>query len=86
LERESAAGGSDEHIGEEVGDLLFAVVNLSRKLGCDPRAALEKANEKFTRRFSAIESLAAERGIDVGRAGLEVLDGLWNEVKEKEAG
>jgi MazG family protein len=85
LERESEAGGPKERLSEEVGDLLFAVINLSRKLGCDPRAALECANEKFTRRFRAIESLAAERGIDVGRSGLDVLDRLWNEVKEKES-
>lgn len=73
-------------VAEEIGDLLFAVVNLARKAGCDPRAALEGANARFTERFRAIERLAAERGIDVGSAGLEVLDGLWNEVKAGEGG
>ena len=66
---------------EEIGDLLFAVVNLARKLGVEPGQALEQANEKFRNRFAAVEQLAAQRGIDVGDAGLEVLDRLWNEVK-----
>jgi MazG family protein len=68
----------------ELGDLLFAVVNLSRKLGVHPALALDRANVKFARRFHAIERLAAERGIDVHTAGLEVLDGLWDEVKDRE--
>lgn len=66
---------------EETGDLLFAVVNLARKLGVDPRAALERANAKFADRFARLESLAAERGIDVGRSTLETLDRLWEDVK-----
>jgi len=81
LEAEVAADGDDDRIREEVGDLLFAVVNLARKLGCDPRAALEQANAKFERRFRGIERLAAERGVDVHAAGLEVLDQLWDETK-----
>ena len=68
-------------MGDELGDLLFAVVNLSRKLGIDPRAALEQANDKFTRRFEAVERLAEQRGLDLGRAGLAELDRLWDEVK-----
>jgi len=68
---------------DELGDLLFAVVNLARKLEIDPRAALERANEKFTRRFEALERLAAERGVEVGRAKLEELDRLWDEVKTR---
>jgi nucleoside triphosphate diphosphatase len=71
---------SDELV-EEIGDLLFAAVNLARKAGIQPGPALDRANRKFLRRFEEIELLAAERGIDVSAAGLEVLDGLWNEVK-----
>jgi len=71
---------SDELI-DEVGDLLFAVVNLARKAGVHAEPALEKANRKFRHRFEQMEELAASRGIDVESAGLEVLDGLWNEVK-----
>jgi nucleoside triphosphate diphosphatase len=66
---------------EEVGDLLFAVVNLARKAGVQPGPALDRANRKFRDRFEALERLAEERGIDVSSAGLEVLDGLWDEVK-----
>ena len=65
----------------EIGDLLFAVVNLARKAGVQPGLALDRANRKFRQRFEGMERLAAERGIDVPSAGLEVLDGLWNEVK-----
>lgn len=68
----------------ELGDLLFAVVNLCRKVGVHPSLALDKANAKFQSRFEAIERLAAERGIDVKTAGLEALDKLWDEVKAGE--
>ncbi|HEY3012717.1 MAG TPA: nucleoside triphosphate pyrophosphohydrolase [Gemmatimonadales bacterium] len=70
---------------DEVGDLLFAVVNLARKAKVQPGPALDRANRKFRRRFEEIERLAAERGIDVASAGLEVLDGLWDEVKTANA-
>jgi MazG family protein len=66
---------------EEIGDLLFAAVNLARKAGVQPGPALDGANRKFRRRFEEIERRAGERGIDVSTAGLEVLDGLWEEVK-----
>jgi MazG family protein len=69
----------------ELGDLLFAVVNLCRKCDVHAALALDKANEKFVRRWTAIEALAADRGIDVPSAGLEVLDRLWDEVKRLEA-
>ena len=74
-------GVPDLRLEEELGDLLFSVVNLCRKLGVHPSLALDKANVKFATRFHAIEALAKRRGIDVPAAGLEVLDGLWNEVK-----
>jgi len=69
----------------ELGDLLFAVVNLCRKSGVHAALALDKANEKFVRRWTSIERLAAERGIDVPSAGLDALDRLWDEVKDAEA-
>jgi MazG family protein len=74
-------GVPDPLLEEELGDLLFAVVNLSRKLGVHPALALDKANLKFAARFQGIERLAKERGIDVTSAGLETLDALWDEVK-----
>jgi nucleoside triphosphate diphosphatase len=73
-----------EDLIDEIGDLLFAVVNLARKAGVQPGPALDRANRKFRRRFEAIERLAAERGIDVASAGLEVLDELWDEVKARD--
>jgi ATP diphosphatase len=78
----SPHGVPDERLEEELGDLLFAVVNLSRKLGVHPSLALDKANVKFAARFQGIERLARERGIDVRTAGLETLDALWEEVKK----
>ena len=68
----------------ELGDLLFAVVNLCRKAGVHASLALDKANAKFERRFQEIERLAKERGIDVAHAGLEKLDALWDEAKHAE--
>ena len=68
----------------ELGDLLFAVVNLCRKAGVHASIALDKANAKFERRFREIERLAKERGIDVPHAGLEKLDALWDEAKRAE--
>jgi nucleoside triphosphate diphosphatase len=73
--------GPTDELVNEVGDLLFAVVNLARKAGVEPGLALDRANRKFRQRFEEMERLAAERGIDVQSAGLDVLDGLWEEVK-----
>ena len=85
LDRETRKG-KREAIEDEIGDVLFAVVNLARKLEIDPRAALEKANDKFQRRFRAVKRLAAERGIEMGSATLEQLDRLWDEVKAPRSG
>lgn len=71
-------------VEDELGDLLFAVVNLCRKAGVHPANALDRANIKFARRFGAVERLAGERGIRVGEATLEQLDALWDEVKLEE--
>ena len=80
LEGETGTG-KRERLEDEVGDLLFAIVNLARKLAIDPRAALERANDKFQRRFEAVEQLAEARGLELGRASLEELDRMWDEVK-----
>src|SRR3954468_3843281 len=74
-------GVPDDRLEEELGDLLFSVVNLCRKLGVHPSLALDKANVKFATRFQGIEALAKTRGIDVKTVGLEALDRLWDEVK-----
>ncbi|MDB4952405.1 MAG: mazG [Gemmatimonadetes bacterium] len=73
-----------DRLEDELGDLLFAVVNLIRLAGADPTAALARANAKFSRRFGALERLAPGRGVVLGEAGLPELDALWDEVKRRE--
>ena len=73
-------------IEAELGDLLFACVNLCRKAGVHASLALDRANAKFTERFTRMEETAAARGIDVRSAGLEALDAVWDEVKSREPG
>lgn len=68
---------------EEIGDLLFAAVNLARKLGIDAETALGAATRKFERRFRAVEQLAGERGLALESASLDALDALWEEVKRR---
>jgi nucleoside triphosphate diphosphatase len=75
------APAPSDALEEEIGDLLFAVVNLARKAGVQPGPALDGANRKFRDRFEAVEQLAETRGVELHGAGLEVLDGLWDEVK-----
>jgi len=65
----------------ELGDLLFACVNLCRKAGVHASLALDGANAKFEARFRRIESMCRERGIALSDAGLDVLDALWDEAK-----
>ena len=69
---------------EELGDLLFAVVNLARKLEVDAEVALGGATRKFARRFIGVEELARTRGIGIAGSPLEALDLLWDEVKAAE--
>jgi uncharacterized protein YabN with tetrapyrrole methylase and pyrophosphatase domain len=67
----------------ELGDLLFACVNLCRKLGVHSSLALDRANANFQRRFEEVERIAASRGLQIGEAGLEALDAIWDEVKRE---
>ena len=73
--------GDKENQREELGDVLFSAVNVARFLDIDSEHALYDACDKFTDRFSKVESLANERGIDMKTASLSVLDSLWDEVK-----
>ncbi len=73
--------GDTAAVADELGDLLFAVVNVARHLDVDPEAALRAAAGKFRRRFEAVERLAAERGIDLHETDLGALDELWDEIK-----
>ena len=70
-----------ENQREELGDVLFSAVNVARFLNIDSEHALYDACDKFTDRFSSVEKLANERGIDMKTAPLSVLDFLWDEVK-----
>jgi len=70
-----------ERTEEELGDLLFAVVNLVRLAGGHSATVLERANRKFVGRFERLEALAAERGVVLGQATLEELDAIWDEIK-----
>lgn len=79
--REAMEQGDSAALEEELGDLLFAVVNLTRLAGSHPDRALDRANRKFQKRFELLEDLALERGISLTDASLEVLDGLWEELK-----
>ena len=81
-EVESGATGHLSRAEEEMGDLLFAITNLSRKLGIEPESALRRANEKFTTRFDAVERAFAARGRMLGEATLEEMEAEWQRVKE----
>ncbi len=81
-ELEGAVGTRDqEHIEEELGDLLFSLVNLARHLDVDPEKALTGANAKFERRFRIMEAAIAEDGRNMRRLGLEELEHLWRKAK-----
>ena len=79
-----AEGAEASAVSAEVGDLLFAVVNVSRHLGIEPEAALRSAVAKFRRRFEHVEALARDRGVDLVASNLDVLDALWDEAKAAE--
>jgi ATP diphosphatase len=76
--------GRREHAIAEVGDLLFAAVNLARHLDADPEATLRATNQKFERRFAAIERALAERGKTPAQSTLAEMDALWDAAKVAE--
>jgi nucleoside triphosphate diphosphatase len=83
--RREVEAGSTGHLSraeEEMGDLLFAITNLSRKLGIEPEAALRRANEKFTKRFDALERAFASRGRMLSDATLGEMEAEWQRIKE----
>ncbi len=79
---ESVAKGSADEVEEELGDVLFSLINYARYLGVDPETALEKSNRKFKRRFEYIEAQAPRSLTDMT---LPEMDGLWDEAKAKES-
>lgn len=74
----------DDRVEEELGDLLFAAVNVARLLDLHPSTALERASAKFASRFRSVLELAERRGIDPANATLDQLDDLWNIVKAED--
>lgn len=76
--------GNTQNASMELGDLLFAIVNLSRFINTNPEEALNNATTKFIKRFSKVEKKAIEKGIIMEKASLEELDLLWDEVKREE--
>ena len=83
LKAEVSNGGGADRLEDEVGDLLFAVVNLARHIDIEPEQALRRANAKFERRFKAVESALAERGKTPRTSDLQEMDALWNEAKRQ---
>lgn len=81
---EAMQGENSEHITEEFGDLLFALVNLARFLALDPEAALRKAVNKFADRFKKVEKTVQENSQDMHTMTLEELDEIWETVKTAE--
>jgi MazG family protein len=77
-------GGSQEKMEEEIGDLLFTVVNVARFLGVDPEQALRRTNAKFRARFAEVENGLAARGRDFRQTTIEEMEELWQQAKSKE--
>ena len=79
--KEAIANGDSNHIEEELGDVLFSAVNVSRFVKTDAEKALYNACEKFISRFSKMEELANEQNIKIEQTSLEDLDKLWEKAK-----
>ncbi len=80
--KEALKGGDSIQIEDELGDLLFSVVNVARFCKTDAETALEKSTKKFVARYTIVEKLAEEKGIDMKSSPIEVLDELWEEAKK----
>jgi ATP diphosphatase len=81
---EAATSGERHRVEDEIGDLLFATANLARHYGVDPEAALRRTNQKFERRFGAVEQAVAEDGRHPSSASLAEMEALWVQAKERE--
>lgn len=83
--REAMGTGDRAQMEHELGDLLFSVVNLARKLGLEAESALAAANERFTARFTGVEEKLSQQGLSMGSATLAQMDAAWDEVKRESA-
>jgi len=82
IREEVTKDANPERVEEEVGDLLFSIAQLARQLGVEPETALRKANDKFTRRFTAMETGIAGSGRSMQQMTLEEMEREWEKVKE----
>lgn len=82
--RQAISNADRENITEELGDILFSAVNVSRFIKTDAEEALTAASDKFLSRFTKVELLSAERGMDMKSVGIDELDRLWDEAKSAE--
>lgn len=80
---EAVASANPDAIEDEIGDVLFSVINLARSVGADPNSALRRSNEKFYQRFSYIEETLKTQGISMADASLEQMESLWQAAKTK---
>ena len=80
--REYNEAGSQQHKAQEYGDLLFTLVNIARREGIDAEAALREANRRFYRRFSFMEELCRQRGLNLGEVSFDEQNALWEEAKK----
>ena len=79
--RQAVRSEGQARIEEEMGDLLFAIANLSRKLGIEPEAALRKANDKFTKRFTQMEQNFERDGRHLEGSTLDEMEAEWQKIK-----
>jgi MazG family protein len=80
--KQAIASRNSESIADEIGDLLFAVVNLARKNGLDAESVLQQATDKFGKRFARLEQELQRNGKKLGEANLTEMDAIWNRVKD----
>jgi len=85
-EVESGATGDLSRAEDEMGDLLFSIANLSRKLGVEPEAALRRASDKFSARFGQVETSLAARGVSLPEASLDEMEAEWQKAKQVGSG
>ena len=84
--RAELPGADPARLADEVGDMLFVLANLARKLGLNPETCLQAANAKFTRRFEGVEARLAAEGQTPQEAGLDGMEAAWKAVKASESG
>jgi MazG family protein len=82
--KETVAGGDQAEMHDEIGDLLFTIANIARKLNVNPEEALQSTNRKFMSRFEAMEAYVREHGRNLDQLTLEEMDQLWDEAKAAE--